>query len=82
MTGLKKDQPPFEPPCSSEQIPLPSGGLSVLSSGGRGRSSVVERQLPKLYMRVRFPSPAPRVSYIGVGRFCSKFCKFCSHAVL
>src|SRR5437660_12121316 len=26
---------------------------------GRGRSSMVERQLPKLHTRVRFPSPAP-----------------------
>src|SRR5215813_8921498 len=25
----------------------------------RGRSSMVERQLPKLHTRVRFPSPAP-----------------------
>ena len=25
----------------------------------RGRSSMVERELPKLYTRVRFPSPAP-----------------------
>ena len=24
-----------------------------------GRSSMVERELPKLYTRVRFPSPAP-----------------------
>src|SRR5256885_7774449 len=28
-------------------------------STGCGRSSMVERQLPKLHTRVRFPSPAP-----------------------
>ena len=28
----------------------------------RGCSSMVERQLPKLHTRVRFPSPAPPVS--------------------
>jgi hypothetical protein len=28
----------------------------------RGRSSVVERQLPKLYTRVRFPPPAPNLA--------------------
>src|SRR6266702_4641564 len=27
----------------------------------RGRSSMVERQLPKLHTRVRFPSPAPNL---------------------
>ncbi len=27
-----------------------------------GRSSMVERELPKLYTRVRFPSPAPEFS--------------------
>src|SRR5260370_40436356 len=31
------------------------GGVGV-----RGGSSMVERQLPKLIVRVRFPSPAPR----------------------
>ena len=30
-----------------------------LSSQFRGRSSMVERQLPKLHTGVRFPSPAP-----------------------
>src|SRR5476649_2240265 len=30
--------------------------------GPRGRSSMVERQLPKLHTRVRFPSPAPILS--------------------
>src|SRR6266567_6518438 len=28
----------------------------------RGRSSMVERQLPKLHTRVRFPSPAPNTA--------------------
>ena len=37
-----------------------------------GRSSMVERQLPKLHTRVRFPSPAPRLgrswrdSFVGL----------------
>lgn len=30
----------------------------------RGRSSMVERELPKLYTRVRFPSPAPNSSLL------------------
>ena len=32
-----------------------------MSTGVRGRSSMVERQLPKLHTRVRFPSPAPNL---------------------
>lgn len=37
-----------------------------------GRSSMVERQLPKLHTGVRFPSPAPDFSrknsdYFGIG---------------
>src|SRR5262245_58701940 len=31
----------------------------------RGRSSMVERQLPKLHTRVRFPSPAPSSRHFG-----------------
>ena len=31
----------------------------------RGRSSMVERQLPKLHTRVRFPSPAPGLTATG-----------------
>src|ERR1700746_2202369 len=31
----------------------------MLKKGECGRSSMVERQLPKLHTRVRFPSPAP-----------------------
>src|SRR5262252_3746461 len=37
----------------------------------RGRSSMVERQLPKLHTRVRFPSPAPMLSAV-LAEFCSK----------
>src|SRR5580700_6924511 len=50
---------------------LPRPALPVLCRGGvrvptgpgqrRGCSSMVERQLPKLIVRVRFSSPAPRV---------------------
>ena len=32
---------------------------SVVMIKVRGRSSMAERQLPKLHTRVRFPSPAP-----------------------
>src|SRR5580692_2351025 len=32
------------------------------AAGPRGCSSMVERQLPKLIVRVRFPSPAPLLS--------------------
>src|SRR5437016_3954984 len=35
------------------------GALPVQSRAARGRSSMAERQLPKLHTRVRFPSPAP-----------------------
>src|SRR5207249_12257748 len=31
----------------------------LIKSGVSGRSSMAERQLPKLHTRVRFPSPAP-----------------------
>src|SRR3954464_2141441 len=33
--------------------------LNQAMPSGRGRSSMAERQLPKLHTRVRFPSPAP-----------------------
>ena len=49
---------------------MAQGRLNQL--GERGRSSMVERQLPKLHTRVRFPSPAPRllaVSCIAVATF-------------
>jgi hypothetical protein len=43
---------------------------SRLSKGSaRGRSSMVERQLPKLHTRVRFPSPAPTLSRNWTGGF-------------
>jgi hypothetical protein len=35
------------------------GGRALAMVAARGRSSMVERQLPKLHTRVRFPSPAP-----------------------
>src|SRR5882757_7520137 len=35
------------------------GANVALDQGPRGCSSMVERQLPKLHTRVRFPSPAP-----------------------
>ena len=48
----------------------PGGGCEAVAAGGRrgrvrllsGCSSMVERQLPKLHTRVRFPSPAPVIS--------------------
>ena len=46
---LRRDQKQFEPLSQSDRI------LSHAS----GSSSVVERELPKLEVRVRFPSPAP-----------------------
>src|SRR5215813_4585900 len=39
----------------------------------RGRSSMVERQLPKLHTRVRFPSPAPSLSSVLPGSFAAGF---------
>ena len=52
------------------------GGLrrdrrAVMLGGISGRSSMVERQLPKLHTGVRFPSPAPdflkNSGYLGIG---------------
>src|SRR5207248_2394060 len=37
------------------------GASAASLGGGRGRSSMAERQLPKLHTRVRFPSPAPSI---------------------
>jgi hypothetical protein len=45
----------------------------------RGRSSMVERQLPKLHTRVRFPSPAPTLSGFCQQSFESGFEKFVRH---
>ena len=39
----------------------------------RGRSSMVERQLPKLHTRVRFPSPAPILGRVPGEVFTSIF---------
>ena len=39
-----------------------------IKSRSCGRSSVVERQLPKLYTRVRFPPPAPALRKCTVAR--------------
>ena len=44
--------------------------------GARGRSSMVERQLPKLHTRVRFPSPAPTLSRFSVKGFTGSFTAF------
>src|ERR1035438_9425916 len=38
-----------------------------------GCSSMVERQLPKLHTWVRFPSPAPRLSWLSTGSFAASF---------
>jgi hypothetical protein len=38
---------------------VPAGACLLFKVTDRGRSSMVERQLPKLHTRVRFPSPAP-----------------------
>ena len=43
------------------------------SPNGRGCSSMVERQLPKLHTRVRFPSPAPILSSIFNSQFYTRF---------
>ena len=49
------------PRCSYElhQRTLTLDSRSNASQRSRGCSSMVERQLPKLHTRVRFPSPAP-----------------------
>ena len=52
----------------SSQVDFPLVANALLShhpprcaiEQARGRSSMVERKLPKLHTRVRFPSPAPR----------------------
>src|SRR6266545_4880049 len=44
----------------------------LIMGATRGRSSMVERQLPKLHTRVRFPSPAPSsTSSMDTGTSCS-----------
>jgi hypothetical protein len=44
-------------------LTIHSRKLSEFSSRKRGCSSMVERQLPKLHTRVRFPSPAPAFAW-------------------
>lgn len=39
-----------------------------------GRSSMVERELPKLYTRVRFPSPAPDKYLLNPQIYSHFFC--------
>jgi hypothetical protein len=44
-------------------IAVPNGSQKLIAIAKLlecGRSSMAERQLPKLHTRVRFPSPAPR----------------------
>jgi hypothetical protein len=56
---------------------LASGAVSAnqedADHASRGRSSMVERQLPKLHTRVRFPSPAPALSRIWRDGFVGGF---------
>ena len=40
-------------------VDLLAGTAGLIAQVSRGCSSMVERQLPKLHTRVRFPSPAP-----------------------
>ena len=47
---------------------LAAGARSANHGASRGRSSMVERQLPKLHTRVRFPSPAPTHSRLSILR--------------
>ena len=68
---VDEDERPLPPPRPPARNALLDGPIlpTLLSlawpnimckeSGVRGRSSMVERQLPKLHTRVRFPSPAP-----------------------
>ena len=63
----KKSRPSGQPICP----PRLSGTMSrrtqarqlIAGLGPRGCSSMVERQLPKLIVRVRFPSPAPYAEF-------------------
>src|SRR6266480_4301593 len=48
----------------------------------RGRSSMAERQLPKLHTRVRFPSPAPKLSSTRADSFTGSFTDVCIPLVL
>src|SRR5262245_24707702 len=55
-----------------QEITLICSGVSSL----RGRSSMVERQLPKLHTRVRFPSPAPALSFNRINGFATGFASY------
>jgi hypothetical protein len=50
-TATLRKRPPQPTLCGAQD--------SLYLVSRRGRSSMVERQLPKLHTRVRFPSPAP-----------------------
>src|SRR5436305_13249389 len=47
-----------------------------------GRSSMAERQLPKLHTRVRFPSPAPTLSCVPGEDFTAVFTAFVGCSIL
>jgi hypothetical protein len=68
--GPRAAQRRFSP--SRIHVIVPAFGL--LSE--RGRSSMVERQLPKLHTRVRFPSPAPTLSQFQHHGFAAGFAAF------
>src|ERR1700730_2239385 len=48
----------------------------LIREAERGRSSMVERQLPKLHTRVRFPSPAPTLGSPPTEGFTGSFAAF------
>ena len=54
----------LRPQWAGGEAPTRLAGRAVSANHGseRGRSSMAERQLPKLHTRVRFPSPAPTLS--------------------
>ena len=54
-----------QPQCEPEACSAASSFAMVRACG---RSSMVERQLPKLHTRVRFPSPAPANPYVSSRR--------------
>ncbi len=62
----------------SVQTPFTTNPVPPIISPPRGCSSMVERQLPKLHTRVRFPSPAPSIfkqlcrSSASVARPCNR----------
>jgi uncharacterized protein (DUF1330 family) len=64
-------------PRSRRGRPDPLRGLE-LNYAPRGRSSMAERQLPKLHTRVRFPSPAPDIVSGGPSRAFFLVCFLCT----